>query len=86
VIKNKLKSPLREMDDTAIKTTGTDFSRLEDPAKHWIDLVIACHSGNPARVRKMLSVAKTSKWNYQKWDEMCKACESDDDFVENDEE
>jgi len=74
------------MDDSAMGQTGVDFSRLEDPAKHWIDLVIACHSGDPARVREVLSVAKTSKWNYEKWDAMCKACESDEDFVESDDE
>lgn len=61
-----------------------DVSKLEfeDPARNWIDLVQACHSGDPLRVRELLAVAKKSEWNHDLWNEAT----NDMSDVEEDEE
>lgn len=58
----------------------TDFGLLEDPARGYLDLVTACQSGDPGKVRSVIEQARKSKWTWEHWDKMCRMCESDGDF------
>jgi len=58
----------------------TDFGLLEDPARGYLDLVMACKSSDPAKVRSVIEQARKSEWTWEKWDKMCRMCESDGDF------
>ncbi len=58
---------------------ATDYLDYEDPARSWIDLVAACHSGDPRRVRELLVVAKQSHWTHQEFDEALKVAELEED-------
>ncbi len=55
------------------------YQDYEDPARSWIDLVAAAHSGDPRRVREMLAVAKRSHWTHQEYDEALKVDELEED-------
>ncbi len=55
----------------------------EDPARSWIDLVTAFHSGNPASVRAVLTLAKSSHWSHDKYDD---CLEEDPDYSGSDTE
>ncbi len=43
---------------------ASDFKEFEDPARCWIDLVLAFKGGDPNRVRDVLTQAKASHWNH----------------------
>ncbi len=45
-------------------------AEFEDPARSWIDLVVAFKAGNPTRVRECLTIAKHSHWNHDDFDRM----------------
>ncbi len=49
---------------------------MEDPARSWIDLVMACKTGDPSIVRTVLADAKTSQWTHDKLDVL----EAEDDL------
>ncbi len=46
-----------------------DFTEYEDPGRAWIDLKMAFKSGDPAKVREVLAVAKASHWTHELWSE-----------------
>ncbi len=41
-----------------------DFNEYEDPARCWIDLVLAFKASNPNSVRAVLTQAKASHWTH----------------------
>ncbi len=43
------------------------FDELEDPAQHWVDLVDAYRGHDLNGVRKLILVAKASKWTQKLW-------------------
>ncbi len=59
--------------------SGLDFD-FEDPARSWIDLVIAFKSGDPASVRACLTLAKASKWSHDIYNEDLMKHYSDEDI------
>ncbi len=54
---------LAQSQDTMTDTT------MEDPGRHWIDLVLAFKSGDPAKVREVLTQAKASQWTHELYSE-----------------
>ncbi len=44
-----------------------DTDGLEDPALKWIELIEACKTQDPAKVRAVINMARTSKWTRQLW-------------------
>ncbi len=58
---------------------AVDYRDYEDPARSWIDLVAACHSGDPRRVRELLAVAKRSHWTHGEYHDALKVEELEED-------
>ncbi len=59
-----------------------DYNTYEDPARSWIDLVLAFKAGQPPKVREVLAVAKQSHWNHDLFNTML---QDTDDFDTEDE-
>ncbi len=80
-----------KMDDLAAAaatehcSSGTeDFERppwmdWEDPARSWLDLVLAAHSNNHVSVKIMIEMAKNSFWTHGEWDRVIGADDDSDD-------
>jgi len=64
---------LAESQETPVRT-------MEDPGRHWIDLVLAFKGSDPAKVREVLTVAKASHWTHETYSE---ACQGDPDYSED---
>ena len=46
---------------------GVNYDKLEDPALHWVKLVDAFRTRDPAAVNRVLAVAKKSQWTGTLW-------------------
>jgi len=60
--------------------TMTETRTMEDPGRHWIDLVLAFKSGDPLKVREVLAQAKVSHWTHEMYSE---ACQGDPGYSED---
>lgn len=54
-------------------TLRPEYKEWEDPGRSWIDLKMAFKSGDPAKVREMLAIAKASHWTHEIFSEACQA-------------
>jgi hypothetical protein len=60
-----------------------DYDALEDPALHWVKLVDAYRTRDPAACNRVLAVAKKSQWTGTLWKREMQTMameESDEDF------
>ncbi len=60
-----------------------DWNSYENPARSWIDLVVAFKSGDPASVRAVLTLAKASHWNHGLFDMSLQEFEDDGSDTED---
>ncbi len=66
-----------QANELAQSQDGVDWNSYENPARSWIDLVIAFKSGDPNSVRACLALAKASHWNHGMFDMSLQELEED---------
>ena len=61
-----------------------DYDALEDPALHWVKLVDAYRTRDPAACNRVLAVAKKSQWTGTLWAQEMSTAMAMDESQESD--